>query len=47
VNLLLVTIFACVVLGLAAHRIGRRQQVAIALLATAVTTAYFGFTRAM
>jgi MFS-type transporter involved in bile tolerance (Atg22 family) len=40
-NLMLTVIFLCVVVGLLSPHFGRRQQIAIAVIATAMTTLYY------
>ncbi len=40
-NLMLVVIFLSVAIGLWAHRLGRRANLAIALLATLMTALYY------
>jgi len=42
-NLMLLVILACVILGLWAPRLGRREQLAIGLVATTMTALYFFF----
>ena len=42
-NLMLVVIVLCVVLGLLVPRLGVREHVLVALLATAMTALYFLF----
>jgi hypothetical protein len=42
-NLMLLVIFLCIVLGLLAPRLGSREQLAIVLVATAMTALYFFF----
>jgi hypothetical protein len=46
-NLMLSVIFACVGIGLLSRRLGAREQVAIVVLATAMTALYFFTTRFM
>ena len=43
-NLMLAVIFVCIVLGLLAPRIGTREQLAVGVIAVAMTCLYF-FTR--
>ena len=43
-NLMLAVIFVCIALGLLAPRIGRREQLAVVVIAVAMTSLYF-FTR--
>ena len=40
-NLMLTTIFLCVAVGLLSPRFGRREQWAIAIIATVMTTLYY------
>ena len=42
-NLMLAVILLCVALGLVAPRFGRREQLAVGFLATAMTALYFFF----
>jgi hypothetical protein len=42
-NLMLMIIFLCVGLGLLAPRLGRREHIAIGLLAVAMTALYYLF----
>jgi peptide deformylase len=42
-NLMLGFLFACVVVGLAARRLGVREQVLVAALAATVTALYYLF----
>jgi hypothetical protein len=43
-NLMLAVLFVCIALGLAAPRIGAREQLAIVIIAVGMTGLYF-FTR--
>ena len=46
-NLMLAFMFVCVALGLLARQVGRREQLAIAMLATAMTGLYLFTNRFM
>jgi predicted phage tail protein len=43
VNLMLTVMFVCVLIGLLARDFGRREQLAVAAVATAMTALYYFF----